>query len=164
MRTGDILNLMYLSPVVCIKTYPWPIISPWPTSSGPKLFPSCFPIESVRGVLCPFSLRGDKPCGRTCVSDAQCTMWKSIHRVHSVVLFLERLYRTTPYQSSRRVAGSTFFRSACTGVGPIFQRIIRVPLSQSRICRPMRFGLFLPDFAQPNITPGYKSPHLNNTV
>jgi hypothetical protein len=127
--------------------------------------PSCLPIKSVRGVLCPFLLRADKLCGRTFgrVSDAQCTMWKSIHRVHSVALFFERLYASGLSLSSHLVAGSTFFRSACTGVGPIFQRIIRVPLSRGRICHPMCFGLFLPDFARPNITPGYKSRHLNNT-
>lgn len=54
------------------------------------------------------------------------------------------IYRIPPLcQSSCFIAGSTFFRSACD-VDPIFQRIIRIPLSRDRICHPMRFS-FLPD-------------------
>lgn len=68
------------------------------------------------------------------------------HRCPRDIVLRPELYPTPPpYQSSCFVVGSTFFRSACADAGPIFQRIIRIPLSRDRIYHPMRFSLFLPD-------------------
>lgn len=77
-----------------------------------------------------------------------CAMQKLFHRRSRRIVPRPELYRIPPpYQSSCFVAGSTFFRSACAGAGPIFQRIIRISLSRDRICHVMRFSLFLPDWA-----------------
>lgn len=77
--------------------------------------------------LC-FSPRSDK---RSCVFDAVARCKNYYIACSRRIVPRSKLYRISlPYQSSCFVAGSTFFRSACAGAGPIFQRIIRIPLSR----------------------------------
>lgn len=146
-RTSDILNLMISLPRWVYKKIFRAIIS-WPILSSHNII-SLKSFELLPHDSHPRFVGNPRIVYvfRDLISFAVAfSTQKLFHRCPRDIIPRPELHRTPPiYHSSCFVAGSTVFRSACADAGPIFQRIIRIPLSRDRICHPMRFSLFLPD-------------------